>query len=202
MAENYYKSAYTGEQIDASLGRIVSGELDKAVNDAQKSAKDAAKSAETAAQVAVQTPYAGDSGNWMVWDNAVNAYKDSGIPARGATGAKGETGEIGPPGPEGKQGAPGIQGEAGPQGIQGATGPQGVPGPVGPTGPTGPQGSPGPAGPQGPEGPQGAIVDLETGVFAMQVSDDGHLLVLVNDAQTPPPMAIDDTGHLIYQITT
>lgn len=184
MAEqNYYKSVYTGEQIDASLGRIVNGELDRAVDDAQKSAQEAAASAEAAEAVAVRTPYVGDNGNWVVWDLATKAYKDSGIPARGASGPQGIKGDTGPQGPEGKQGAQGIQGEAGPQGLRGEQGPQGEQGPA------------------GPKGADGVLTELGTGVFAMGISEDGHLLVSVNETEGAPPLEIDPvTGHLLYKI--
>lgn len=205
MAEqNYYKSVYTGEQIDASLGRIVNGELDRAVDDAQKSAMEAAASAEAAEAVAVRTPYVGDNGNWVVWDLATKAYKDSGIPARGAIGPQGIKGDTGPQGPEGKQGVQGRQGEPGPQGLQGEQGPQGDQGPVGPAGPQGPEGKQGVQGEQGPAGPKGAdgvLTELGTGVFAMGISEDGHLLVSVNEAEGAPPLEIDPvTGHLLYKI--
>lgn len=57
-------------------------------------------------------------------------------------------------------------------------------------------------GERGEKGDDGVIVDLESGIFAMTVSDDGHLLALVNDGQTLPGMEIDTgSGHLIYKIT-
>ena len=205
--QTYYKSAYTGEQIDDSLGRIISGEIDQAVSDAQKSAQDAAASADAAEAVAVRTPYVGANGNWMVWDLAARVFIDSGVPARGATGAtgpQGAKGETGPRGPEGKQGPQGIQG------LTGATGPQGERGPVGATGPqgqkgetgdVGPQGVPGPQGPAGPKGTDGVLTELGTGVFAMGISEDGHLLVSVNETEAAPPLEIDpETGHLLYKI--
>lgn len=62
-------------------------------------------------------------------------------------------------------------------------------------------GPPGPPGGQGEPGRDGAVVDMKAGVFAMTVSGDGHLLVMVNDGQTPPDMRIDpESGHLIYEI--
>lgn len=203
----YYKSAYTGEQIDGSLGRIISGEIDQAVSDAQKSAQEAAASAEAAEAVAVRTPYVGDNGNWMVWDLDAKVYKDSNVPARGATGAKGDKGDTGAQGPQGIQG---IQGETGPKGDKGDIGPQGPQGikgetgdigPQGSTGPAGPKGDPGPQGPAGPKGADGVLTELGTGVFAMGISEDGHLLVSVNESEAAPPLEIDpETGHLLYKI--
>lgn len=55
MAENYYKSIYTGKQIDDSLGRIVNGELDESVDAAAESAKQAAVSADTAKENSEKT---------------------------------------------------------------------------------------------------------------------------------------------------
>lgn len=46
--QTYYKSAYTGEQIDAALGRVVNGEIDEAADNAQKSALAAKESADAA----------------------------------------------------------------------------------------------------------------------------------------------------------
>ena len=57
-------------------------------------------------------------------------------------------------------------------------------------------------GERGEKGDDGVIVDLESGIFAMTVSDDGPLLALVNDGQTLPGIEIDTgIGHLIYKIT-
>ena len=59
----------------------------------------------------------------------------------------------------------------------------------------------GPQGPQGEKGQDGVIFDMRAGVFAMTVSDEGHLLVMVNDGQAPPDMSINpENGHLIYKI--
>lgn len=79
-------------------------------------------------------------------------------------------------------------------------------GPQGPRGERGERGEPGPQGPpgaQGPQGEMGALVDLGTGVFAMGLSAAGHLLLVVNEAETAPPLEIDEeTGHLMYRINT
>lgn len=55
MAENYYKSVYTGEQIDQSLARIINGELDEQVDAAGESAKQAGISAAAAKENADKT---------------------------------------------------------------------------------------------------------------------------------------------------
>jgi hypothetical protein len=68
-------------------------------------------------------------------------------------------------------------------------------------GPIGPQGEKGDKGDKGDVGNTGALIDLQNGVFAMSLSEDGHLLVVTNDDQTPPNMEIDPkTGHLVYNI--
>ncbi len=134
---------------------------------------DTLAAARKAERAAAHGPYVGESGNWMVWDLDTQRYKDSGVYAGGLKGEKGDKGDRGDPGP------------VGPQGPQGPTGPQGE------------------TGPQGPKGDTGALVDLETGVFAMGLSPEGHLLVTVNAETAAPPLEIDrETGHLIYKITT
>ena len=124
-------------------------------------------------RAAAHGPYVAANGNWMVWDLDHERYKDSGVYAGGRKGDKGDKGDRGDPGPAG---------------------------PPGPVGPQGPQGEPGP---EGPKGDAGALVDLESGVFAMGLSPEGHLLVTVNAQTATPPLEIDlETGHLIYKITT
>ncbi len=88
-------------------------------------------------------------------------------------------------------------------GSKGDKGDQGDPGPAGPPGPVGPQGPRGEPGPKGDTGDVAALVDLESGVFAMGLSSEGHLLVTVNTETAAPPLEIDrETGHLIYKIGT
>lgn len=129
-----------------------------------------------AKRAALHGPYVGENGNWMVWDLEADEYQDSGIYAGGT---QGERGEQGPPGP---------RGEAGPIGPQGE---QGLAGPPGPKGDKGDQGEPGSV---------ATLVDLESGVFAMGLSEDGHLLVAVNEAKAVPPLEINEEGHLVYKI--
>ena len=78
----------------------------------------------------------------------------------------------------------------------------GATGPTGPQGPEGPQGPPGIQGPQGPPGETGGsgiITTLDPGMFAMSVSDEGHLIVTHNISDPAPPLAIVD-GRLKYLI--
>ena len=136
-------------------------------------------------------PYVGENGNWYVWDMEAEAYRDTEISARGRTG------EAGPQGEKGETGATGPKGDAGPQGPRGETGPQGE---RGETGHQGPRGEPGA---DGRDGRDGALVSVASGMFAMGVSEDGHLILAVNEGEAAPPIHIDPaTGHLIYKITT
>lgn len=120
---------------------------------------------------------------------------------------KGEQGERGPTGPQGPQGPTGA-GDTGPTGPTGDTGPTGPTGPTGtgntgPTGPTGPNGSTGPTGPTGDTGPTGpAGTSIATnGMYYLRYDEtDGHLYLGVADDEDPPPLYIDDNGHLIYEI--
>lgn len=80
--------------------------------------------------------------------------------------------------------------------FTGATGPVG---PQGPEGPEGPQGIQGPQGPPGENGGNGAVVSLDPGIFAMSVSEEGHLIVTHNTSDPAPPLSIVD-GRLKYLI--
>lgn len=90
----------------------------------------------------------------------------------------------------------------GPKGEKGDQGEQGPPGPRGETGETGPQGikgEQGPVGPQGERGADGVIQELGAGVFGMSIRE-GHLILSYTDAISPPPLQINDKGHLVYVI--
>lgn len=115
------------------------------------------------------------------------------------TGATGPTGPQGPEGPRGQAGKDGAKGDKGDTGPAGPEGPQGATGPTGPQGPEGPQGQEGPMGPRGPAGESGVITALDPGLFAMSVSEEGHLIVTFNTSDPEPPLAIKD-GHLKYVI--
>lgn len=108
MAEDqaYYKSKYTGSQIDALLDKVNEGD----VGGAGKS------------------PYIGANGNWYEWSEDLNDYADTGTPATGPQGPAGADGAIGPQGPKGDTGETGPAGPQGPQGFPGADGNDGRPG--------------------------------------------------------------------------
>lgn len=102
MAEDqaYYRSKYTGSQIDALLDKVNDGN----VGGAGKS------------------PYIGTNGNWYEWNEDLNDYADTGTPATGPQGPAGADGAIGPKGPKGDTGETGPAGPQGPRGLPGAVG--------------------------------------------------------------------------------
>lgn len=69
------------------------------------------------------SPYVGDSGTWMVYDDGLKTFVDTGTPV---TGPKGEPGVKGEPGEKGEPGAKGDQGEKGEPGVKGDQGEDGV----------------------------------------------------------------------------
>lgn len=77
----------------------------------------------------------------------------------------------------------------------------GATGPTGPRGPEGPQGPPGMQGPQGPPGADGTatVLELDPGMFAMSVNEEGHLILTHNTSDPAPPLKIVD-GRLKYII--
>lgn len=128
---------------------------------------------------ATHTPYVGENGNLFIWDFNSGTYQDTGAKVEGDIGPKGDPGQDGQDGKDGKDGRDGADGK------DGAPGPQGPPGK------------------DGADGRDGVLIDLAPGMFAMGLSEDGHLLVAVNEGDAAPPLSIDPaTGHLIYNITT
>lgn len=93
------------------------------------------------------------------------------------------------------KGVPGPQGAAftyddfTPEQLEGLIGPVGPDGPIGPTGPTGPAGA------------DGVSVTLDSMYYFRYDDNDGHLYVGVADDADPPPLSIDDNGHMIYEIS-
>lgn len=86
-------------------------------------------------------------------------------------------------------------------GVKGDRGPKGEKGDKGDPGRNGADGKDGVDGKDGADGLDGVLLDLTPGVFAMALSQDGHLLVAVREGQSVPPLVIDpETGHLLYQI--
>ncbi len=161
---------------------------------AERAQNGAEAAAQRAEQVAVKTPYVGGNGNWYVWNGAAGAFTDSGVAARGAAGARGPKGDKGDAGPQGPRGIQGPKGAKGDKGDAGATGPRGE---------KGDRGAKGEKGDKGDTGDSGALVELGSGVFAMGISGEGHLLVCVNEGDAAPPLELDqESGHLLYQIET
>lgn len=99
--KSYYQSEFTGEQIDAAIGIIISGNVDQAAqiateqaNRATEEADRAEFAADRAEQMGGKTSYIGDNGNWFEWDYATGEYVDSGTPARGEKGDTGAAGVV------------------------------------------------------------------------------------------------------------
>lgn len=88
----------------------------------------------------------------------------------------------------------GIQGPAGAQGPVGPAGPQGA------TGPQGPQGIQGKDGPPGPAGINGVALAV-SGMIALNVDENGDLILSYQDGDTPPDLSIDENGDLILTIS-
>lgn len=114
MADSYYDSVYTGQQIDDGIGRILSGDIDTSVDSASSSAAaaansaiSAAASAETAKQYSGKPPII-QNGTFWTWNAANGQYEDTGSPARGPKGEPGERGPQGIQGPEGPRGIDGV----------------------------------------------------------------------------------------------
>ena len=157
--------------------------------------------------------------------DAARLYKGE----KGDKGDTGPKGDPGPQGPEGPQGVQGPRGEQGEQGAVGPRGPQGVQGVKGEQGERGERG-PGNAEtkyvkceetgkwhrvtvkhnrfgeavlaadaeetPLLPEDVTGAV----EGICAMEIDENGHLLVVLPDGRTDLDFEIDATGHLIAKI--
>lgn len=98
--KDYYKSRYTGEQIDESLGRVLSGEVDDAAASAKASAT-AAENAKTAilnmGVEAEQLPTGYLAQVEKRFDSEGTVHLKFSIPA-------GADGKDGPPGPQGNPG--------------------------------------------------------------------------------------------------
>lgn len=72
-------------------------------------------------------------------------------------------------------------------------------GKTGAIGPRGPQGIQGPEGRAGKDGTGAIVTEVDPGMFAVYISDEGHLIVVHNAADPAPPLQIVD-GHLKYII--
>lgn len=116
---------------------------------------------------------------------------------QGATGGQGEmgptgaTGATGPAGTTGATGATGATGDPGPTGATGATGPQGI------QGEQGEQGIQGIQGPQGEQGISGVAV-ATTGAFAFNVEEGQLKLYYTGDEE--PDINLAEDGHLYLTI--
>ena len=111
-----------------------------------------------------KSPYIGENGTWMEYDDGIGAYIDTGIAATGPAGKDGKDGAAGKDGADGKNGVDGITphiesngnwyiGETD-TGVA-ATGPAGKDGKDGAPGKDGVDGQPGSPGKDGADGKDG-----------------------------------------------
>lgn len=56
-------------------------------------------------------------------------------------------------------------------------------------------------GPEGPPGPGGVVTDLDPGLFALTVDEDGNVFLQHNDGEPTPPFSIDGDKNLIYTVS-
>lgn len=56
-------------------------------------------------------------------------------------------------------------------------------------------------GPEGPPGPGGVVTDLDPGLFALTVDEDGNVYLQHNDGEPTPPFSIDGDKNLIYTVS-
>ncbi|OUN86615.1 hypothetical protein B5G03_07050 [Gemmiger sp. An50] len=56
-------------------------------------------------------------------------------------------------------------------------------------------------GPEGPPGPGGVVTDLDPGLFALTVDEEGNVFLQHNDGEPTPPFSIDGDKNLIYTVS-
>lgn len=136
--EQYYDLGYSGEKVNEAIGRMLSGDVESAVAQAQQYAENSEAAGANATSAAEEAKKASK----QIQDMTVEAET---VPA-GTSAAVEKT--------ISEEGVVNLKlsipaGATGPKGDQGIPGEDGAPGPQGPTGPVGP------TGPQGPKGPAG-----------------------------------------------
>lgn len=199
-----WKSVFNGPQIDESLSRILSGEIDDAEASAAASAQAAASSAVQAAQSAARADQAANQAAQNV-TNTLENYVTQAESAKtsaeyfkeGAEAARDSienmtvsAGNL-PPGSDATAVKTAVGGSFNirfgiPEGKQGATGPEGK---------QGIQGAPGPEGPRGIDG----VAVAADGVYAFNVNADGDL-ILSYTGDDAPDFKINTDGNLILTI--
>lgn len=56
-------------------------------------------------------------------------------------------------------------------------------------------------GPEGPPGPGGVVTDLDPGLFALTMDEEGNVYLQHNDGEPTPPFSIDGDKNLIYTVS-
>lgn len=210
MAENYYKSVYTGQQIDNTLGRVINGEIDAAVNKASAFASEAKQHANTAGTYAANAAARVTEARQAVVDARAQADRSAQERARAATEADRAAQETVRAGSEADRAEKAAirQPYIGDKGTwmvwdtsAGSYRDTGIDarGPTGPIGPAGSQGIQGPQGEQGPQGVSGAVVTV-SGLYGFEVSPEGMLSVVYEDGALPPDIELGEDGHLYINI--
>lgn len=127
--------------------------------------------------VTVNTPYIDTiTGNWMVYDTDVKAYRDTNIHAKGDQGERGKQGLQGVKGDKGDRGEQGIQGIKGDKGDRGEQGIQGVKGDKGDRGEQGIQGIKGDKGDKGDPGESYDDTQLRSIITALRPYADNQII--------------------------
>lgn len=193
---NVWKSVFDGEQIDNTLGRVINGEIDAAVNKASAFASEAKQHANTAGTYAANAAARVTEARQAAMDAQAQADRSAQERARAATEAdRAEKAAIRQP----------YIGDKGTWMVwdtsAGSYRDTGIDarGPTGPIGPAGPQGIQGPQGEQGPQGVSGAVVTV-SGLYGFEVSPEGMLSVVYEDGASPPNIELGEDGHLYINI--
>lgn len=131
------------------------------------------------------SPYVGDSGTWMVYDDGLKTFVDTGTPATGPRGEPGPEGAPGVRGVPGAKGDPGDRGEPGPKGDPGIKGEPGEKGDPGARGIPGAKGEPGEKGEPGKDGvsPTISVRDIVGGHRITITDSSGSKTVDVKDGE-------------------
>lgn len=179
--ETYYDIGYTGDQVNEAIGRMLSGEIEEAVDQVNQRAEalesavgEANQASEAAVEASEQIQKMTVEAETVSSENPATVEKT--ISAEGVVNLKISI-------PKGEQGA------VGPQGQQGIEGPQGE---VGPQGPAGPQGPQGPSGSEGKSPYQSAVEAGYTGTEAEFYA----ALVTLQDAPFLPLIGGEMSGSL------
>lgn len=172
-----YDGKYSGEQIDALLDQVASGNTGGGGVGPQGPKGEDGEDGVGIASVKQTTTSSADSGSNVVTVTLTNGTTSTFTVKNGSKGSQGEKGDTGETGPQGPQGPQGEQGIQGPKGDTGATGADGAKGDKGDKGDTGANGT---NGKDGADGEDGAT-------FTPSVDSEGNLSWTNDKGLTNPP---------------